>query len=314
MNIFRVIEPGPMTLVQDIGRYGFQQFGVPVSGALDQYATRVANMLVGNSEDAAVLEITFMGPKLEVLGKAEVAITGADMRVLLNGEPQNNWTAFRVNAGDILAIKPAKTGVRAYLAATGGIEVPVVMGSRSTYMGAKFGGYEGRPLAKDDVLARGGASIAGLAVALPQTFRHELKRHISLRAIPGPQDDFFDEGLRVFYDSEYKVTTKVDRMGYRLQGPTVPLKEGVPKSIISEPSLAGAVQIPPDGQPIILLVEQTVGGYVKIATVLSSDLPMVAQARPDDVISFVRIDLEEGQKAVREAEQRLDEIRELCKR
>ncbi len=311
MEIFRVMDPGPLTTVQDLGRYGYQEFGVPVSGALDAYSARVANLLLGNPEGAALLEITFIGPKLEILGEAEVAVTGADLSVLLNDEPRPCWTGFPVRRGDVLSLKQAKAGLRAYLAVTGGIDVPVVMGSRSTYAAAKLGGYEGRPAAKGDVLLSGSAVASFRGLSLPGEYRPRHAKEIALRAVPGPQDDYFDAGLDAFFGSEFKVSAKADRMGYRLAGPNVELKEGVPRSIISEPSLAGAVQIPPDGQPIILLVEQTVGGYAKIATVISSDLPLVAQARPDDTIRFARVDLEEARRAFSEGRQRTKEIKRV---
>jgi biotin-dependent carboxylase-like uncharacterized protein len=309
MEIFRVMEPGPFTTVQDLGRYGYQQFGVPVSGALDAYSARVANLLLGNPEGSALLEITFKGPKLQVLGESEVVVTGAELPVLLNDEPRPCWTGFPVRRGDLLSLKEAQAGLRAYLAVTGGIDVPLVMGSRSTYAAAKLGGYEGRPLAKGDLLSAGPAEASFKGLSLPAQYRPRHAKEISLRAVPGPQDDRFDSGLHLFFASAFKVSSKADRMGYRLVGPNVELKESVPRSIISEPCLPGGVQIPPDGQPIILLVEQTVGGYAKIATVISSDLPLVAQARPDDIVRFCRIDLRAAHKAALELEERLQALR-----
>jgi biotin-dependent carboxylase-like uncharacterized protein len=309
MDAFRVIEPGPMTTIQDLGRLGYQEFGVPISGALDTFSTRIANLLVGNPEEAAVLEITFMGPKLEALAEALVAVTGADIPVLLNDKPVESWSAFAVKPGDVLALRQARAGLRAYLAVGGGIDVPRFMGSRSTFAGARLGGVEGRALARGDLIARGSGDPGRAALSLPTEFRPELASRNDLRAVPGPQDDYFDAGIEVFFGSEFKVTTQINRMGYRLAGPKVDLKADVPRSIISEPSLAGAVQVPPDGQPIILLVEQTVGGYAKIATVITPDLPKVAQARPDDVVRFLRVDLETAHRAFRDVETRLDEIR-----
>jgi biotin-dependent carboxylase-like uncharacterized protein len=314
MDALRVIEPGPMTTIQDLGRLGYQEFGVPVSGAVDAFATRIANLLVGNPEGAAVLEITFMGPKLEALAEADVAVTGADIPVLLNDRPVETWSAFPVKPGDVLTLRQARVGLRAYLALSGGIDVPQVMGSRSTYVGAKLGGLQGRALARGDLLARGAGDSRRALKSLPAEFRPRLANRHELRAVPGPQDDYFDTGLEVFFGSEFKVSPQANRMGYRLAGAKVDLKADVPRSIISEPSLAGAVQVPPDGQPIILLVEQTVGGYVKIATVITPDLPRVAQARPDDVVRFLRVDLEAAHRAVRDAEARLDEIRACLKR
>ena len=144
MDLFRVIEPGPLTTVQDLGRYGYQQFGVPLSGALDKFACRAANLLVGNPEGAALLEATFLGPKLEVLAPAVAALTGAAMPILLDGEEVEGWTSFDLKPGQVLSFKPAQAGLRGYLAVGGGIEVPLVMGSRSTYAGGGLGGFQGR--------------------------------------------------------------------------------------------------------------------------------------------------------------------------
>ncbi len=310
MEIFRVLEPGIYTTVQDRGRYGYQQFGIPISGAMDQFAYRVANLLVGNPEDAAVLEITVFGPRFEVLAEADIAVTGAEMPITINDEAAEGWTSLRVRPGDVVALKQVRSGCRAYLAVTGGIDVPVVMGSRSTYVGGKLGGYQGRPLAKGDLLARGPAEPLKAPRKLPPNFIPRYPSEILLRAIPGPQDDYFDEGLRIFFGSEFKVSTKADRMGYRLEGPVVPHREGMPQSIISEPSVPGGVQIPPDGQPIILLLEQTVGGYTKIATVISTDISRVAQAKPGDKIRFEEVDLETAYGILRAQEQALQKIRE----
>jgi antagonist of KipI len=312
--IFKVVEPGPLTTVQDLGRYGFQQFGVPVSGALDEYSSRAANLLVGNAEDAALLEITFMGPKFEVLAAAAIAVTGAEIPILLNGRPQETWEAFSVRQGDTLVFKSARSGVRAYLAVSGGIDVPEVMGSRSTYLGAKLGGFQGRALARGDIVPRGDAGVHERTARLPEALRPEFRKEIVLRAVPGPQDDFFDRGSETFFGSEYKVSSKADRMGYRLEGPMVAIKEGMPKSIISEPSLAGAVQVPPDGQPIILLVEQTVGGYTKVATVISADIPAIAQTRPADLLRFSKVELQEARRIYHGYVRRLEEMREVLRR
>jgi len=313
MDAFRVLEPGPLTTVQDLGRFGFQRFGVPVSGALDGPACRTANLLVGNPESAAVLEITFSGLKLEVLAEADLALTGARMPLLVSGRPQEAWESFRVRPGDEVVLKPARQGLRGYLAVGGGFDLSPVMGSRSTYAGARLGGLQGRPLIRGDLLPRGEAPLLAKPKRLPPELRPALDRAVSLRALPGPQDDFFGEGLEVFFSAQFKVSAKADRMGYRLEGPAVSLKEGAPRSIISEPCLAGGVQIPADGQPIILLIEQTVGGYAKIATVITPDLGLVAQARPGDLVRFDKVDLAAARQAARVEAARLARIRELLK-
>lgn len=311
MDALKIIDPGPMTTIQDLGRFGYQRFGLPVCGALDDFSARMANLLVGNHENAALLEITFMGFKAEVLCDCRLALCGAEMPMSLNGESASPWTTHVVKAGNRLELKPAVKGLRGYLAVSGGIDVPLVMGSRSTYAGAKIGGLDGRILKKGDVLPKGDGESSQEVKSLPQEFRPVYEKSVTLRALPGPQDDFFDQGLEVFFSSVYKISTKADRMGYRLEGPKVELKPDVPVSIISEPSLSGAVQVPPDGQPIILLIEQTVGGYVKIATVLKPDINLVAQARPGEEIKFAQVDLDSAREAHQEYLDRLNRIREL---
>ena len=311
MDVFSVLTPGAYTTVQDYGRYGYQQVGIPVSGALDSFAFRVANMLIGNSVNCAVLEITVMGPRFEILSEADIAITGAEMGMTLNDRPVECWRSFRVKSGDIIGVNQVKSGCRAYLAVTGGIDVPEVMGSRSTYVGGNIGGYYGRSLKKGDIIKRGKGLLLNTARNLSPAVIPQYSSNIVIRAIPGPQDDFFDEGLKTLFKSEFMVSAKADRMGYRLQGPVIKHKEEMPKSIISEPSVPGGVQIPADGQPIILLVEQTVGGYTKIATVISTDLCKIAQATPGDTIRFEQVTLETAHSLYRERQRLMQEIGEL---
>jgi antagonist of KipI len=311
MEVFKVLEPGPFTTIQDNGRYGYQQFGIPVSGALDTFAYLAANELVGNPEGTAALEITFMGPRLEALSDALIAVTGAEIPLFVNDQPQPLWTSLRVRRGDVINLRTIIKGVRAYFAVAGGFAVPKVMGSYSTYTAGKIGGVDGRPLAKGDILHGESTDSPDRIASLPTDFRPEFSSEITLKALLGPQDDYFDSGLSVLFSSEFTVTSKADRMGYRLEGPMIELKEGVPRSIISEPSLSGAIQIPPDGQPIILLVEQTASGYAKIATIITADLDMVAQAKPGDKLRFVRVDLAEANRLHREYRARLSRIREV---
>lgn len=309
MDAFRVLVSGPYTTVQDKGRYGYQQFGIPPAGALDPFAYRVANLLVGNPEDAAVLETTIIGPRLEVLAEADVAVTGAQAAIRLNDQPMACWASFRVQPGDLLNVGQVKNGCRSYIAVTGGIAVPLVMNSRSCYVGGAIGGHEGRLVAKDDVLKRFEGQLLAATRRLPEAFIPQYPSSIILRAVPGPQDDFFNEGLDLFFESEFIVSPDANRMGYRLEGPKIPHRQDVSKSIISEPSLPGSVQIPPDGRAIILLVEQTVGGYTKIATVISSDIPHVAQAKPGDKIRFKMLELAAAYEAFRQQEETLRQIR-----
>lgn len=306
---FKVLNPGPATTVQDQGRLGYRKFGVPVSGVLDPFAAMVANRLVGNAENAALLEFTFSGPVLEVLEEAEIAVTGAEMAIMMDKTAVAGWRTQRVAAGSVIAIGQARAGCRGYLAVSGGFAVPMVMGSRSCYPGARLGGFHGRRLASCDVLSAGAAARpTGLWALSPERIPQYGSR-ITLRAIPGPQCDYFEEGLARFFAAEFTVTPQADRMGYRLQGPRILPREGTPGSIISEPSLPGSVQVPEDGQPIVLLVEQTVGGYSKIATVISSDIGTIAQATPGTRIRFERVDLATAHKIKAERQALLEALR-----
>jgi biotin-dependent carboxylase-like uncharacterized protein len=306
---FLVLDPGSYTTVQDDGRHGFQKLGVPVSGALDGFASRLANLLVKNPEDSAVLECTVAGPTLAVLRPADVAVAGAAMDIWLNNRRMSGWASFRVEPGDTLRLGQATSGCRAYLAVTGGIEVPMLMGSRSTTVSAGLGGLQGRPLRKGDILATGPAERLAKHPALPREWIPEYEPEIRLRAIPGPQDDFFDNGLETFFTGRFQVGSRADRMGYRLDGPQIARAPGMPESIISEPSQPGNIQVPADGQPIILLVEQTIGGYTKIASLVSADLWKVAQAVPGTAVSFQKVDLGEAHFLLRQRLAHLAAIR-----
>jgi antagonist of KipI len=314
MELFAVRNPGPMTTVQDLGRLAFLDRGVPLSGALDPFACRVANLLVGNSEEAAVLEITVMGPTLEVLTPADIALTGAEMGMTVNQAPVRGWRTLRVNPGDVIRIPRAAQGCRAYLAVTGGIDVPLMMGSRSTFVRAKIGGVQGRGLIKGDILHRGAGLLLDRPRELPDVWIPQYAPEITLRAVPGPQDDAFREGIDAFFGACYEVTQQADRMGCRLLGPAVHRDAGSPESIVTEPTMPGNVQLPADGQPIILLVEQTSGGYAKIATVITADLPNVAQAMPGNTVRFERVTLENAHRLYEEQQTKLQQIRNDLKK
>ncbi len=311
MDTFLVLTPGTYSTVQDKGRFGYQHLGIPISGALDTYACRLANLLVGNPEDSAVLEVTVVGPQLAFLKGTYVALTGADMEMTLNFKPVECWKSIRVEPGDVLNIQWVRSGCRGYLALTGGIAVPKVMASRSTYVGGKIGGYKGRPLKKGDVVQSGRGFLLTSPRQLPKSLIPRHSDEILLRAVPGPQDDFFDEGLTTLFESEYSVTNNADRMGYRLQGPPIRHKHNVKKSIISEPTIPGGIQIPADNQPIILLVEQTVGGYTKIATVISTDISKIAQNIPGDTIRFQQVDLDTAHAIYMENERMIRQVSNL---
>ena len=311
MDTFLVLTPGSYSTVQDKGRFGYQHLGIPISGALDTFAYRIANLLVGNPEDSAVLEVTVVGSQLAFLQETYVALTGADMEMTLNFTPVECWTSIRVEPGDVLNIQWVRSGCRGYLSVTGGIAVPKVMGSCSTYVGGKIGGYKGRPLKKGDVVQSGRGFLLTSPRQLPKSLIPRYSDEILLRAVPGPQDDFFDEGLTTLFESTYTVTNNADRMGYRLQGPPIIQRDNVPRSIISEPTIPGGIQIPADNQPIILLVEQTVGGYTKIATVISTDISKIAQIMPGNTIRFKRVDLDTAHAIYAENERMIRQVSNL---
>jgi len=291
----RILSPGLGATVQDLGRSHARHLGVPPSGALDDYAHRVANWLVGNAATCATLEMTVIGPQVEILAPADIAVTGARMDLRLNSGAQRQWTSFRVQPGDVLELGLAENGCRSYLAVTGGIAVPEMLGSRSTYLGGMLGGFKGRALAGGDLLPlpRDNRPLLERPRCLPWTPLYP--DNIVLRAIPGPHDRFFRQGLDCFFTSTFTFSPRSNRMGCRLSGPVVSRDPGAPASIVSEPVVAGNIQIPADGQPILLLREQTIGGYTAIATVISADLWRIGQAKPGDTVRFVRVALEEGQ-------------------
>lgn len=311
MDAIEILAPGGYTTIQDKGRFGFQNMGVPISGALDVYAYHAANLLVGNSENKAVLELTVMGPSLKILQKMDIALAGAQMEMTINENPAGPWQSHRVHEGDIVTIGQVESGCRAYLAVNGGFDVPKVMGSFSTYAGAKIGGFHGRPLQSTDILKKADAALLSKKRIFPDSDIPVYESKVIVRAVPGPQDDHFDSGIKTLFGSEYMVTAKADRMGYRLMGAAVSIKDGMPKSIVSEPSMPGSIQIPPDEQPIVLLVEQTVGGYAKIATIISSDLPCIAQTTPGDTIGFEKINITQAHAVFVEEKNRMARLNQI---
>jgi antagonist of KipI len=313
MKVFDVIQPGAYTTVQDRGRFSYQQFGVPVCGVVDSFAYQVANALVGNFQDQAVLEATIFGPTLKVLNQGLIAVTGGNLTPRINNASLPMWESVAIHPDDMLQFKGVKSGCRAYIAVAGGIDAPHVMGSRSTYVAGKIGGINGRPLVSGDRLNKGeGTGKAGNRI--PSNLIPIYSDDIEIRVILGPQDDYFSEGIDKFFASTFKVSTKVDRMGYRLEGNSIMHKKGVEKSIISEPSVPGGIQVPPDGQPIILLVEQTVGGYTKIATVISSDLGKVGQAKPGDQIHFRQVEIDQAHQILKEEEEKIETLKRSLRR
>jgi biotin-dependent carboxylase-like uncharacterized protein len=314
VEAFEVLEPGILTMVQDLGRYGFSQFGVPPSGALDTFSFRVGNLLVGNQEEEACLETTVMGPKLKVLQEVVIAITGGDLFPTLNGESLEMWRTHLLVEGDVVTFKRIRSGCRAYLALSGGLIVPKIMGSRSTYLSGRFGGLQGRALKRGDILYMLDRlpSLKKLGLRFPGDWIPSFEKEVMLRVIPGPQDHHFTEkGFQTFSSSAYQVTPQCDRMGVRLEGPKIERRPDVEESIISEGLISGAIQVPGDGKPIIILTELVTGGYTKIATVISTDLTKVAQIKPGNQVRFEPISIEKAHHLLKEQEGRLKEFKEF---
>jgi biotin-dependent carboxylase-like uncharacterized protein len=240
-----------------------------------------------------------------------IALTGAKMEITINDIVVEQWCSIRVKPGDIINIGQIESGCRSYLSFSGGIDVPEVMGSFSTYVQGAIGGFKGRAIQKDDILKICKTTLSDKQLRVPGKFIPDYPCDVIVRAIIGPQDDYFNDGINTLFSSQYMVTAKADRMGYRLQGDSISIKKDSPKSIISEPSMPGSIQIPPDEQPIILFVEQTVGGYAKIATVISSDLRLVAQTTPGDNIQFEQIDLNSAHNIIIEEQKNNNAIKEI---
>jgi antagonist of KipI len=296
-----VIEPGAFTTVQDLGRPGSAAAGVPPSGAFDALSLRVANELAGNPEGAAALEITMAGPLLAFETDAVVAIAGALIEHELDGKPMPPAAASLIRGGSRLRLGRTSGGLRSYLAVRGGFSVPKVLGSSSTLVSAGFGGLLGRPLAGSDHLDVG-ASAHG---PLRRLTRLPVDHDGVVRAVPGPQDDAFTpRGRDAFFSQPFAVSPRSDRAGVRLAGE--PIELAGPADLDPEGLVTGAVQVPADGMPIVLGPDRPVtGGYVKIATVITADLPKIAQARPGDTLRFVEVEVEQARAAWREQQDAL---------
>ena len=316
MGAIEVLRGGTLTTVQDQGRKGYLQYGMPRAGAVDSYASRLANLLVANSTQAAVLEATLQGPELIFKEEAVIAVTGADMAPKLDGKQLPMWQAVEVSKGSVLSLGTAKSGLRSYIAVAGGIDVPLVMGSRATYLRGSLGGFKGRALQAGDrlkFLNSEGVDTSLLAKNIDK-YQQSLFDYLEeqeIRVILGPQDDHFRAAsLETFLSAEYKLDNRADRMGCRLTGPTLEHRQGA--DIISDGIPLGAIQVPGHGQPIIMLADrQTTGGYAKIATVISVDLPKVAQSKPGDKLEFRAVTVEQAQREFRAREEEIKEFSKL---
>ncbi len=298
------LSPGLLTTIQDAGRLGYQQYGFATGGALDKRAMTMANLLAGNEPGEAVLEMTLLGAEMEFTHDNVIAITGGLCEPTRNGEPVPMYTAIQMHAGDTLAIGAVKDGCRTYVSFMGGLNVPSVMGSKSTQIKYGLGGFEGRALKLGDEIPfikprKDAPSLVKRTLPAPQ----RQQGIQTLRVVLGPQADtsFPKEAVETFLKEEYAVTNESDRMGYRLEGKALSFTNGA--DIISDAIALGSVQVPASGKPIVLLCDrQTVGGYAKIATVISVDIPVIAQCKMGDKVRFEAISVAAAQRLYKKQE------------
>lgn len=323
----KVIKPGIQTTVQDLGRFGHQKEGVIVSGAMDRFSLRAANLLVGNPEHEATLEATLAGPTLYFEEEQVIAITGADMAPAVNGVPIKMWRPALIRGGSTLELNHAKVGCRSYISVAGGLKLPKVMGSHSTYLRAGLGGFKGRVLKADDLLPCLGFNPQTVPLAAPlqetaigQWFsqanwsidpqQHSLyEEEVIVRVLRGLEYELFSESSQsYFWNDKFQVSPNSDRMGYQLLGS--PLVTSEPKELLSSAVTFGTVQVPPNGSPIILMADhQTTGGYPRIAQVISADLPKLAQVQPGKMIRFKETDLKEAHELYLQQELNMEQLR-----
>jgi biotin-dependent carboxylase-like uncharacterized protein len=316
----RVAAPGLATTVQDLGRPGYYHLGIPISGAMDRFAMRCANMLVGNDEGAAGLECVFMGPELEFTSDASVAVTGAELAPRVDGEERPMWTSFRVKAGQVLSFAFLKSGARAYVAVSGGIDVPAVLGSRSTYPLGALGGFQGRALAAGDQLPVGRAGHSREGRTVPENLRRMPGKPAELRVLPGLYWHRITEGSgRDFFADTWKVAPEADRIGYRFRGgrPLVFVPRKQPFGAGSDPSNIvdacypyGSIQVPGGTEPIVLHRDAVSGGgYMMVGTVISADMDLIGQMQPHTEARFVEVDMARAIKARHDRAALLDKVR-----
>jgi antagonist of KipI len=324
----KILEPGLLTTVQDLGRVGFQQYGVVVGGVMDEISAKIANVLIGNMEDDALLELTLMGPAILFQSDTLISICGADLSAEIDGKHVPLWRPIYVKEGSILRFGRPQQGCRAYLAIAGGIDVPVVMESRSTYVRGGIGGYQGRAIQKGDVISQnkinskhtkalevflshriGTAPFHTVRWAVSSHIMSVYKKNPEIRFIKGPQyNQFTEKSRKQLLTEQYQVTSHSDRMGYRLSATALELSK--PIELLSEAVTMGTIQVPNDGQPIILMSDrQTIGGYPKIGHVASIDFPVLSQVMPGEKLTFKKISLHDAQKMLIEREKTLTELK-----
>ncbi len=317
-----VISPGILTTVQDLGRPGYYHLGIPIGGAMDRLALRAANLLVGNPEDAACLEAVFMGPEIQFTEKATIAVCGADLPPKVNGVEKSGWTAIAVTAGDVLNFDFLRSGSRAYISVSGGIDTPLALGSRSTYAIGALGGYEGRAIQSGDTLPIGaGQAAVREGKSVPKALRRTPGIPAELRLLPGLYwHRITEESQDAFFEDTWKVANEADRMGYRFHGGRTmefvqrkqPFGAGSDPSNITDACYPyGSVQVPSGTEPIILHRDAVSGGgYFMIGTIISADMDLIGQLQPNTPTRFVQVDMETALQARVERKAVLTALRE----
>ena len=306
--MIEIITPGLLTTVQDFGRVGVMKNGFTQNGVMDRFSMRVANRLCGNCDSAPVLEMTVLGITAKFTQDTVICVSGADFDAKINDKPIKRNKAYKINNGDILSMSAAKSGLRAYLAVAGGIVGEYVFGSASTNLKFTFGGYNGRKLQSGDVLAIGTGAFSLGDIDKWEIPESEYGNDTELRVVLGPQNDMFtDEDIRLFLSQKYEATAQSDRMGIRLSGEPLKSKNGM--DIISDGIVFGSVQVPNSGEPIILMADhQTTGGYAKIATVISVDLPRASQLSAGNTVRFKSVTVEEAERLAKKQKRFFDNL------
>lgn len=316
-----VVKPGLSTTVQDLGRPGYYHIGIPLSGGMDRFSLAIANLLVGNDANEAVLEAVFMGPELEFTSDATVAVTGAELPPRVNGEPRETWTSFAVRKGDVLSFDYLRSGARAYIAISGGIDVPLVLGSRSTYTLGALGGHEGRKLEAGDTLRLGEGKGAAEGRTVGEDLRRGPGQQVELRMMPGLYwHRITAESGRHFLEDIWKVAPEADRIGYRFKGGRVldfvprepPFGAGSdPSNIVDACYPYGSIQVPSGTEPIVLHRDAVSGGgYFMLGTVISADMDLIGQLQPHTPTRFVETDMAGALAARAERKALLNRIRD----
>lgn len=316
----KIIQPGLSTSIQDLGRPGYFHLGIPIGGAMDRFALRCANMLVGNPEGAAGLEVVFMGPQIEFTRDALVAVTGADLPVKVDGESREGWTAFEVKAGQTLSFDFLKAGARAYIAISGGIDTPPALGSRSTYPIGALGGIDGRNIAAGDVIPLAEADMIEAGQTVPANLRRMPGNPAELRVLPGLYwHRLTEKAQQGFFDDDWAVALEADRMGYRFKGGAPlefvdreqPFGAGAdPSNIVDGCYSYGSIQVPGGLEPIVLHRDAVSGGgYFTLGAIISADMDLVGQLQPHTPVKFVQVDMDQGLAARKARKKMLADVR-----